>query len=293
MRAAAEAMAHDLASAREELRRAVFELPEETKENAAAMRKVVADQISALNALSDVVKRHTNMLDVSTPQDAVVEQRLAASGSAFPARAQQAAQQPVQQAPAPVRAAQVAEAPRAPAPAPQQADPGLRGSDTGKWGLSDLLTAASRDEETLPALSERPGKSAKTATPVGTGNSPEVPRLALHIVETLNSLSVDLVRSLDHKAPEELWVRYQNGERNVFTRRLYSMRGQRLFDEIARRYRKDAEFHDDVDRYVDDFERLLDSVAENDRDNMLVETYLSSETGKVYLMLAHASGRMS
>jgi hypothetical protein len=254
---------------------------------------VVADQISALNALSDVVKRHTNMLDVSTPQDAVVEQRLAASGSAFPARAQQAAQQPVQQAPAPVRAAQVAEAPRAPAPAPQQADPGLRGSDTGKWGLSDLLTAASRDEETLPALSERPGKSAKTATPVGTGNSPEVPRLALHIVETLNSLSVDLVRSLDHKAPEELWVRYQNGERNVFTRRLYSMRGQRLFDEIARRYRKDAEFHDDVDRYVDDFERLLDSVAENDRDNMLVETYLSSETGKVYLMLAHASGRMS
>jgi hypothetical protein len=220
----------------------------------------------------------------------VVERRVAASASAFSARAQQ----PVQQAPAQVRAAQqVAEAPRAPAPAPQQADPGLRGSDTGKWGLSDLLTAASRDEETLPALSERPGKSAKTATPVGTGNSPEVPRLALHIVETLNSLSVDLVRSLDHKAPEELWVRYQNGERNVFTRRLYSMRGQRLFDEIARRYRKDAEFHDDVDRYVDDFERLLDSVAENDRDNMLVETYLSSETGKVYLMLAHASGRMS
>ena len=47
-----------------------------------------------------------------------------------------------------------------------------------------------------------------------------------------DSLSVDLVRSLDHKAPEELWVRYQNGERNVFTRRLYTLQGQAAFDEL-------------------------------------------------------------
>ena len=40
-----------------------------------------------------------------------------------------------------------------------------------------------------------------------------------------------------------------------------------------------------------DFEKLLSDVARNDRDNMMTQTYLTSDTGKVYTMLAHASGR--
>ena len=39
------------------------------------------------------------------------------------------------------------------------------------------------------------------------------------------------------------------------------------------------------------FERLLAEVSRDDRDSMLTKTYLTSETGKVYTMLAHASGR--
>jgi hypothetical protein len=46
-----------------------------------------------------------------------------------------------------------------------------------------------------------------------------------------------------------------------------------------------------VDRYIADFEKLLSDVARNDRDNMMTQTYLTSDTGKVYTMLAHASGR--
>ncbi|MDN3719959.1 hypothetical protein QW131_14070 [Roseibium salinum] len=40
------------------------------------------------------------------------------------------------------------------------------------------------------------------------------------------------------------------------------------------------------------FEQLLAQVSRNDRDNMLSQTYLTSDTGKVYTMLAHASGRL-
>ena len=87
-------------------------------------------------------------------------------------------------------------------------------------------------------------------------------------------------------------LRHRRGERGVFTRRLYTLRGQRTFDEIAQKYRSDREFRDTVDRYVDDFEQLIESVSRNDRDNMLTQTYLTSDTGKVYLMLAHASGRL-
>ena len=48
-----------------------------------------------------------------------------------------------------------------------------------------------------------------------------------------------------------------------------------------------------VDRYVEEFERLLDQVARQDGGHVLTKTYLTSDTGKVYTMLAHAAGRFN
>ncbi|EAS50238.1 conserved hypothetical protein [Aurantimonas manganoxydans SI85-9A1] len=102
---------------------------------------------------------------------------------------------------------------------------------------------------------------------------------------------MDIARAIDHKASIELWERYRKGERNVFTRRLYTMKGQQTFDEIRRKYQRDTEFRAAVDRYIGDFETLLADIAKSDPDNARSRTYLTSDTGKVYTMLAHASGR--
>jgi hypothetical protein len=67
MRLTAQQVVRDIDTARGELKRALLELPEETRTNADAMRRVVADQISALAALADAVKRQTGTLDVSGP----------------------------------------------------------------------------------------------------------------------------------------------------------------------------------------------------------------------------------
>jgi hypothetical protein len=67
MRLTAQQVVRDIDAARGELKRALLELPEETRTNADAMRRVVADQISALAALADAVKRQTGTLDVSGP----------------------------------------------------------------------------------------------------------------------------------------------------------------------------------------------------------------------------------
>jgi hypothetical protein len=96
---------------------------------------------------------------------------------------------------------------------------------------------------------------------------------------------------IDHDAAAELWDRYKRGERNVFTRKLYTMQGQRAFEEIRRKYRGDRDFMQTVDRYIAEFERLLDEVSRDDRGQVVARTYLTSETGKVYTMLAHAAGR--
>jgi hypothetical protein len=96
---------------------------------------------------------------------------------------------------------------------------------------------------------------------------------------------------VDHDAAVDLWDRYRRGERNAFARRLYTPQGQQTFEEIRQRYRSDPDFRATVNRYTQEFERLLSEIGRDDRDGLLARTYLTSETGKVYTMLAHAAGR--
>jgi hypothetical protein len=155
------------------------------------------------------------------------------------------------------------------------------GQANGEQGwLSSLLTRASQEED----------GEAEAAAP-SPAQTPALDRAAPKALDSLDSISVDIARMIDHEAAADLWDRYSRGERNVFSRRLYTVQGQQTFDEIRRKYRRDEEFRQTVDRYVDEFERLIAEVSRNDRDRTLARTYLTSETGKVYTMLAHASGR--
>jgi hypothetical protein len=166
---------------------------------------------------------------------------------------------------------------RAEAPALSPGQPG--GGRTG-W-LSELLTRASQEAEATVTREATPAREA----------APEAARSERSPVESLDSLAVDIARMIDHEAAAELWERYKRGERNVATRKLYTMQGQKAFEEVRRKYRSEREFTRTVDRYIGEFERLLEEVSRDDRGQALARTYLTSETGKVYTMLAHAAGR--
>ncbi|WP_245497983.1 hypothetical protein, partial [Rhizobium ruizarguesonis] len=162
-------------------------------------------------------------------------------------------------------------------------------AEGGGW-ISDLLRGASRDEAADEAPARAPARQAETAAPATRSNSDN--RNPRHVVESLNSLSVDIARAIDHDASVDLWRRYQRGERDVFTRRLYTLKGQQTFDEIKRKYDREPEFRTAVDRYIGDFEKLLADVARTDPNRTVTQSYLTSDTGKVYTMLAHAAGRL-
>jgi hypothetical protein len=125
--------------------------------------------------------------------------------------------------------------------------------------------------------------------PPGGSRAPE--RTRTSSFDSLDSISGDIARMVDHDVAVEVWERYRRGERNVFSRRLYTIQGQQAFDEIRRKYRGEPEFKNTVDRYVEEFERLLAEATRDERDPGLAASYLTSETGKVYTLLAHASGR--
>ncbi|MBK5961886.1 hypothetical protein CCR97_27300, partial [Rhodoplanes elegans] len=181
---------------------------------------------------------------------------------------------------------------RMPAPEPQNAAPPTAPTNGGRGGwLSDLLSRASQDDDDDQPLRRGGEGRGPQQVPAPRGEAPADDRGTRYTIESLDALSVDIARMIDHDAAAELWDRYNRGERNVFSRRLYTPQGQKTFDEIRKRYRADREFKQTVDRYIGEFERLLEEVSRNDRGQVVARTYLTSETGKVYTMLAHAAGR--
>jgi hypothetical protein len=147
--------------------------------------------------------------------------------------------------------------------------------DQGRDGwLSDLL---SRADGPVPGRDGPP--RGRAAQPASSGNP-------------LETLSLDIGRLMDRNLAAEMWDRYQRGEGKAFSKRLYTPAGQKAFDEVARKYRADRTFKQTVDRYITEFERLLDEVAREDRGPQALRGHLTSETGLVYTLLAHAAGRL-
>ena len=279
MKQMAAEMQRELETTRTELRRGILELPQETAESAAQMRRVIVDQIEALAELNRIVARHGRSLDAVEPLRREAEPLYAAAsggrGQARPTRADiaPAATQ------APPRDITGAPARRT---GPPTLSPVPGGKDenaprNGGW-LTDLLSRASRDDSppTAPPVSREP---------------PREERPQRDNVDSIDSLSVDIARMIDHDAAVELWERYKRGERGAFSRRLYTQQGQKAFDEIRNKYRADPEFRQTVEQYIHEFERLLDDVSRGDRGPAVARNYLTSDTGKVYTMLAHAAGR--
>ena len=270
MKQMAAEMHQELEATRNELRRGVLEMPQEAADNTAQMRKVIVDQIEALAELNRIVAHHGRGLDVVTSGRASVQRQeepvvMAAAGGRNEVRMRDSSS--ASTLPPPdlgIPASRRTEAPPV-SPATSQ--------DAGRDGwLSDLLHRT-----------DAGGASGREAP---RGRSPQ------GAANPLESLSLDIGRLMDRNLAAEMWDRYQRGESKAFSKRLYTPAGQKAFDEVARKYRADRTFKQTVDRYIAEFERLLDEVAREERGPQALRGHLTSETGLVYTLLAHAAGRL-
>ena len=75
-------------------------------------------------------------------------------------------------------------------------------------------------------------------------------------------------------------------------RSIYGNEGRALFDDVAHRCRNDGELSRTVSRYLSDFERIIGETDQRDPSGRASQSQLVSDTGRVYLFLAHASGRL-
>jgi len=148
-----------------------------------------------------------------------------------------------------------------------------------KWEMKTLLAAVDEsDLQIPPPRLERAGVD--TAATLG----------ALQLA--LADMAIDLSQLDESEPGDEDWKRYLAGDRAVFARRLADAIDETAVDRITTLYRDDKRFHDAADAYLAEFETLLTQAKQGDGGGILTSTLLSSDTGKVYLTIAYALGRL-
>ncbi len=150
--------------------------------------------------------------------------------------------------------------------------------DGKSWEMKTLLAAAEQEDE--PRL-PKPGPSSVDTT------------FALGALElALADMAIDLSALNSSEPSEEDWKRYLSGDRAIFARRLSATIDDQAVNRIASLYRDDKRFHDAADTYLAEFESLLTRARQGDGGGLLTSTLLSADTGKVYLAIAYALGRL-
>jgi hypothetical protein len=272
----------DLESAQNELQRHAKVLPETAKQSATAMRRALQDQLSALDALSELSSRQAYTAAVSAPEQRGEPPRPAPHDAAFSPQRQAF---DYGQPPAGDSAWLQGEPPLAPGSFPEPPTVERR----SQWSLGDLLARASEDNAPfserddsygLPPFAQ-PFESAR-----GPSSSP--PEAA-----GLDFAMADIAACIDERRVLDIWQRLKRGETDMLRQRgLYSRQAQPIVDRVQRRYETDQSFRNVAERYLNDFEKMLQDVSRSDPRGSAVQSRLASDDGRVYFVLAHISGRL-
>ncbi len=153
------------------------------------------------------------------------------------------------------------------------------------WSFGDLLARASQSEDEFGGKDDMsygmPGAVEPFSEKSGDESSPMVFEMK------------DIAAAVDEDIAVEVWRRYNQGEHGIISRNIYNREGQATFDQVKRRYENDLTFRHIVDRYLADFDRMLSDARKADPRGRSVQNHLTSETGRIYLVLSHASGRLT
>jgi hypothetical protein len=283
VREQAAVAARDLEQEQTRLKQQLDRLPSATEETASQMRRALSDQLRALDKLSSMASRSglPDVTPATTGQPQPTRSPSPSVGRALTSH------QPVRPGPAQEgpglssltsslqREITNRNAPNSAAIA-SASTPLVGSQENDAWSLGDLLARASdsnSDPADIPADTAPPPQADQPA-----------PASGLDIA--------GLSRALDPTTAATVWSRFRAGQRGFMVRSIYAPESRNLFDGVARRYGADDNFKRLVDRFLNEFQTELSEADRQDPQGSRSQQLVQSETGRVYLVLAHASGRL-
>ncbi len=168
-------------------------------------------------------------------------------------------------------------------------DMARRAGEAGRETLSQLGDELNRVGALADSLETRVADAREQATEQVDNDFTR--RTAL-ITESLNSAAIDIAKALESEVSDTAWASYLRGDRGIFTRRAVKLLDAADARGVTDIYQADDEFRHTVNRYIHDFESMLRTVLATRDGHSMAVTLLSSDMGKLYVVLAQAIDRL-
>ncbi|WP_374764557.1 hypothetical protein [Yunchengibacter salinarum] len=165
-----------------------------------------------------------------------------------------------------------------------------RAEREGAWLASRLGNEAAKIAERADTFLQQ---TAEIEERITRSSQNDFSRTSQLLMESLENASIDITRALSNNVGAELWDAYRGGDRGVFARKTLQLADRRTRRAIAAKVAEDRDFKEVVSRFMRDFESLMERGMIGDRGGALATTLLSSDMGRLYVMLAQALKKFS
>ncbi len=118
-------------------------------------------------------------------------------------------------------------------------------------------------------------------------------RTSALLMESLQSNSIEINKALSDDLPDTVWEDYLAGDKSVFIRRTLKVGSRKSRKIIGEKFASDPEFREAVSRYCRDFEGMMERAMMGDKGSAMSVTLISSDMGKLYVLLGQALKKFS
>lgn len=112
------------------------------------------------------------------------------------------------------------------------------------------------------------------------------------IIQNLNNISVDLNDFFNKDRDEGLWKKFYSGDYSAFARNVVKNMTRKQILKIKDEYEKNLDFRQMTDRYISEFETLLNGARNSEKPQIILALLSGSELGKIYYIMARALDRL-
>ncbi|WP_419814675.1 hypothetical protein [Glacieibacterium sp.] len=117
----------------------------------------------------------------------------------------------------------------------------------------------------------------------------DISRRSEGLIASLNGVAIDVSKLLAIDVGDDAWAGYLKGDKGIFARRAVRLLDRNTARQVARHFQHDTPFREQAVRFITEFEMLLKRVMPDREGKALAVTLLSSDIGKLYVVLAQAT----